>query len=97
MDANEVISPKPNIQEERTTGYRHGSRMRSFTIDGVTEQHHHTELSAKNAPRLAISASNEPICTDAQPTLDPKSINRFCRIWAEVGRAILARRSKVTA
>ena len=41
---------------------------------------------------LAISVSNERICTDAQPCLDPDSIKRFCQIWGEVGRAILNRR-----
>ena len=43
---------------------------------------------------LAMTAPEEHTCTDAQPVLDPESIKRFCRIWAEVGRAILARRSK---
>jgi len=43
---------------------------------------------------LAIPAPYERICTDAQPVLDPESVERFCRVWAEVGRAILARRSK---
>ena len=48
-------------------------------------------------PGLAIIASNERICTDAQPCLDPDSIKRFCQVWGDVGRAILARRSCVTA
>jgi hypothetical protein len=46
---------------------------------------------------LAIPASNERTCTDAQPSLDPDSIRRFCQTWGEIGRAILARRSCVTA
>ncbi len=45
-------------------------------------------------PGLAIPAPYERICADAQPVLDPESVKRFCQVWAEVGRAILARRSK---
>jgi hypothetical protein len=45
---------------------------------------------------LAMSASNERICNDAQPCLDPDSIKRFCQVWGEVGQAILARRSCAT-
>jgi len=48
----------------------------------------------EDIPELAISVSNERICTDAQPCLDPDSIKRFCQIWGEVGRAILNRREK---
>ena len=47
-----------------------------------------------NNTELAISGSNERICTDAQPSLDPDSIRRFCQVWGEVGRAILNRRDK---
>lgn len=43
---------------------------------------------------LAISVSNERICSDAKPVLDPDSIRRFCQVWGEVGRAILGRRDK---
>jgi hypothetical protein len=43
---------------------------------------------------LAIPASNERICNDAQPRLDPDTIRRFCQVWGEVGRAILNRRDK---
>jgi len=42
---------------------------------------------------LAIHALDERICTDAQ-SLDPESIERFCQVWAEVGRAILLRRKQ---
>jgi hypothetical protein len=42
---------------------------------------------------LAMPASVERICTDAQPVLDPEAVERFCRVWAGVGRAILTRRS----
>ena len=48
-------------------------------------------------PKLAIPGSDERICNDAQPSLDPDIIRRFCQVWGEVGRAILARRSCVTA
>ena len=46
--------------------------------------------------KLAISASNEPICSNAQTCFDPDSIRRFCQVWGEVGQAILARRSCAT-
>jgi len=49
---------------------------------------------SSNITELAITPSNERICTDAQPCLDPDSIKRFCQIWGEVGRAILNRREK---
>jgi len=48
-----------------------------------------TQLSA-----LAIPASIEHECDDAQPVLDPDYIKRFCQVWGEVGRAILNRRDK---
>jgi hypothetical protein len=54
-------------------------------------------LKVSDSPKLAILASNERTCTDAQPSLDPDSIRRFCQTWGEIGRAILARRSCVTA
>lgn len=44
--------------------------------------------------RLAMSVPEERTCDDAQAVLDPESVERFCRIWAEVGRAILTRRSR---
>jgi hypothetical protein len=43
---------------------------------------------------LAILPKKSDVCTDAQPVLDPESVERLCRVWAEVGRAILGRRSK---
>jgi hypothetical protein len=43
---------------------------------------------------LAIHASVERICGDAQPALDPESVERFCQVWAEIGRAILLRRNQ---
>ena len=46
---------------------------------------------------LAISSSNDRICNDAQPSLDPDYIKHFCQVWGDVGQAILARRSCVTA
>ena len=54
-------------------------------------------LKVGGIPELAMSASNERICNDAQPYLDPDSIRRFCQVWGEVGRAILGRRNIVTA
>ena len=54
-------------------------------------------LNTSSIPKLAISGSIEHECDDAQPCLDPDSIKRFCQVWGEVGRAILARRSCVTA
>ena len=44
--------------------------------------------------KLDMPASVERICTDAYPIVDPESVERFRRVWAGVGRAILARRSK---
>jgi hypothetical protein len=52
------------------------------------------KLKTGDTKELAILASNERICTDAQPSLDPDSIRRFCQVWGEVGRAILNRRDK---
>jgi hypothetical protein len=36
----------------------------------------------------------ERTCSNAQTAIDPESIEHFCRTWAEVGQAILARRNK---
>ena len=47
-----------------------------------------------NEQELAILTSNERICDDTRPVLDPDSIRRFCQVWGEVGRAILNRRGK---
>jgi len=47
---------------------------------------------SSNITELAITPSNERICGDAQPSLDPDSIRRFCQVWGEIGRAILNRR-----
>lgn len=52
------------------------------------------ELTSGQTPGLAISPLVERICADAQPVLDPESVEHFCQVWAEVGRAILTRRSK---
>ena len=43
---------------------------------------------------LAILTHLERTCVDAQSTIDPESIEHFCRTWAEVGQAILTRRNK---
>ena len=43
---------------------------------------------------LAIPASPEPICDDTYPTIDHDAVDRLCPVWAEVGRAILARRQQ---
>ena len=51
-------------------------------------------LKVGDSPKLAIIASNERICDDAQPCLDPDYIRRFCQVWGDVGRAILNRREK---
>jgi len=53
------------------------------------------EVTLGQIPGLAIAAPVERTCVDAQPVLDPESIERFCRVWADVGRAILKRRSTV--
>ena len=50
-----------------------------------------------DVPELAILASNERICNDAQTCLDSDSIRRFCQFWGEIGRAILGRRNIITA
>jgi hypothetical protein len=56
-----------------------------------------SNLKVGYVPELAISASNEPICSNAQTCFDPDSIRRFCQVWGEVGRAILGRRNMITA
>ncbi len=43
---------------------------------------------------LAISPTGEPICGDATTEPAQADIQRLCRIWAEVGRAILLRRKQ---
>lgn len=43
---------------------------------------------------LAISPSLSDEYQGAPPPPDPETVERFCRVWAEVGRAILIRRSK---
>ncbi len=94
MDVHEVLSPKPNFQKESTSNYGHRSRSYAFTMDATTKQLHQTELSVGDMPALAIHATQSVNVTDAQSVIDPEAINRFCQIWAGVGRAILARRSK---
>jgi hypothetical protein len=44
--------------------------------------------------KLAIHTPDERKCADAQPVFDSESIERFCRVWAEAGRAILLRRNQ---
>jgi hypothetical protein len=67
----------------------------------MNEQAFLKEANSKDAEvpfqELAILASNERICTNAQTCLDPDSIRRFCQVWGEVGRAILGRRIGVAA
>lgn len=43
--------------------------------------------------RVAMEALFERTYADAYP-LDPEAIQRFCRVWAKVGRAILLRRKQ---
>lgn len=45
---------------------------------------------------LAIPMPDERIYPDARAIVDPEAVERMCRVWAEAGRAILARRSRVT-
>jgi hypothetical protein len=45
------------------------------------------------APELAISPPLSDEYKGAPPLPDPETLERFCRVWAEVGRAILVRRS----
>ena len=45
---------------------------------------------------LAIYSRKRDVCIDAEPVLDPEAVRRFCQVWSEVGRAILARRSWAT-
>ena len=52
------------------------------------------ELTSGQTPGLAKTAPVERICADAQPVVDTESVERFCRVWAEVGRAILLRRKQ---
>ena len=52
------------------------------------------DLKINEVPELAILASDERICNDTQPVLDPDYIKRFCQGWGEIGRAILNRRDK---
>ena len=54
----------------------------------------HGEVPSGQTPGLAMSASVERNCADAQAVLDPEFIERFCQVWAEVGRAILLRREQ---
>lgn len=42
---------------------------------------------------VAIRPPVERTCDDAGSAIDPEIVERLCRKWAEVGRAILARRS----
>ena len=44
---------------------------------------------------VAIPAPIERIYdADASPIVDPEAVERLCQVWAEVGRAILLRRSQ---
>lgn len=52
-----------------------------------------SSLSIKSS-EFALSTHLERTCANAQPTIDLESIEYFCRTWAEVGQAILARRNK---
>jgi hypothetical protein len=60
------------------------SRKRSKPIPGEQEPN----------GELAISARGEHICDDAGTEPARADIQRLCRIWAEVGRAILLRRKQ---
>ena len=41
---------------------------------------------------LAIHPAKSDVFIDVQSVYDSESSERFCRVWAEVGRAILVRR-----
>ncbi len=71
--------------------YPGGAPLRSA---GIMGQLRRTGTSVSEKPELAIPGSLEHICPDAPSIVEPESVERFCRIWAEVGRAILARRSR---
>lgn len=83
MDGYEVSSKKPGLYFGE-----------SLALGKVPYAHPDPiELPPRLIPAgLAISPPDERICADAQPVLDSETIERFCQIWAEVGRAILARR-----
>ncbi len=53
--------------------------------------------SLSQKPKLDLPVQVERVYADAQPNPDPEIVERFCQAWAEVGRAILARRGRVAA
>jgi hypothetical protein len=60
----------------------------------MTVQINQTRTTPGSQSGLAIPASIEHECDDAQTCLDPESLRRFCQVWGAVGRAILNRRDK---
>lgn len=52
-------------------------------------------LPVGEADELAMSAPPERTYSDACATIDAGAAERLCQKWAEVGRAILARRTKM--
>jgi hypothetical protein len=56
------------------------------------KMHGSGEVILEKPLELANLEQIERTCANTQPTIDPESIERFCRTWAEVGQAILARR-----
>lgn len=75
---------KNTIGMNMTTG--HGARRSDFKN---TEK---KTIIVNPTLGLAMLAPVERTCADAHLAVDPEAAERLCRVWAEVGRAILLRR-----
>jgi len=96
--ANSPLRSKSPIQESKHRNEQNPelNKRAPVTSTRITRQLLQDSPSVNPTPALAILHAESDIYSNAQPTLDPESVERFCQVWAEVGRAILARRSKVT-
>ncbi len=91
MDIYEGITTKLDSQQEFVSDSVHSLQPSAY---GAAEHPCVNELFSKEMPKLARLGQIERTCNNAYPAIAPESIEHFCRTWAEVGQAILARRNK---
>ena len=100
MDANKVLSIQPVCSLDQQFGHCNQQELTPYVVRHMVPGADDTDQTPQlNPPRnlppgLAILPKKSDICAEALPVLDPESIERFCRVWAEVGRDILLRRKQ---
>jgi hypothetical protein len=94
MDIYEGITAKSDSQQEFVSDSVHSLQPNACIACDATEHLCKNGLFSREIPELANLEQIERTYGNACPAIDPESIEHFCRTWAEVGQAILARRNK---